>query len=357
MRHQDALIAEIRVLPGGDVLHQVEAQAVGREGVGQHVRIDHIAQALADLAAAQVPPAMDDQLRDLFILEAHRMQHRGPVDRVRRAQDVLANHVRVRRPQALEIRQAGVAHLLCQIAREADVVHQRIEPHVVHEVRIKRQRDAPGETFLRARNAQVDGARAFQGVDHVIGAEGRENEVRVAANESLQPLHVLAQLEVPVLLLKLHHLAPLLAPGAVFTTLLLGKELLLAHRIEPLTRGLVELPGIVQIRQDRLHHLLVRLRRGRGPAVVMHAQLLPQRGEMLGDAINECLRLQPCFRRLLLHLLAMLIHAREEVHLTPGQPLVARHHIRQHLLIRMADVRRSIGVVDGGRDEIRLHEW
>ena len=56
----------------------------------------------------------------------------------------------------------------------------------------------------------------------------------------------------------------------------------------------------------------------------------------------------------LLDFLAVLVHAGEEINALPGEPLEAGDHIRQHLFIGMADVRRAVGVVDGGGDKKRL---
>ena len=47
----------------------------------------------------------------------------------------------------------------------------------------------------------------------------------------------------------------------------------------------------------------------------------------------------------------MLIDAGEEKHVLTFEPVIARNHIGQHHLVGMPDVRRGVGVIDGGGNE------
>ncbi len=71
-------------------------------------------------------------------LDAGRHQHRGPVDRVL-PEDVLADHVDVRRPAPRE------GHLVRAVAGGREVVREGIEPDVGDVVGVPRQRDPPVE--------------------------------------------------------------------------------------------------------------------------------------------------------------------------------------------------------------------
>ena len=107
----------------------------------------------------------------------------------------------------------------------------------------------------------------------------------------------------------------------------------------------------------RLHALLVERVGGGRPAVVAHVELLPERGEFRGDAVDEFLRRDALLLGGLLDLLPVLIDAGEEEDLVAFQPVIARDHVGEDLLVRVADVRRAVGVVDGGGDEERVgHE-
>jgi hypothetical protein len=74
-----------------------------------------------------------------------------------------------------------------------------------------------------------------------------------------------------------------------------------------------------------------------------------------GDAIHELLGCLSGLFRAFLDLLAVLVHSGQEVRLATVQALKPSHHIRQHFFIRMADVRRRVGVVDGGGDVVGFH--
>ena len=111
----------------------------------------------------------------------------------------------------------------------------------------------------------------------------------------------------------------------------------------------------MQLLQHRTHDTLVTVIRGGGPAIETHVQLVPKRGEVLRDAFDKLRRALPRLFGALLHLLAVLIHAGEEVHLASREPLKPRHDIGEHLFIRVADVRRRVGVINGGRDVEGLH--
>ena len=96
----ESLLAEIRVVAGGDVAHQIIAQRFGAVFVGEHIGIDDVADALAHLRAADVPPAVDEQLRHFFVGKAQRLQHDRPVDAVRGNEDVFADDVQRRPPRS-----------------------------------------------------------------------------------------------------------------------------------------------------------------------------------------------------------------------------------------------------------------
>ncbi len=98
--HRDAFLAEIGIVAGGDVAHQVVAQSVGREGVRQRAGIDHV----AECSCSSCDPFTFHQpwttSRGICSsVKPERVQHDRPVDRVRRHQDVLADDVRVRGPE------------------------------------------------------------------------------------------------------------------------------------------------------------------------------------------------------------------------------------------------------------------
>ena len=169
------------------------------------------------------------------------------------------------------------------------------------------------------------------------------------------------QAEVVVLLLAKLHLAPFGAEFAIRPALLVREKLLLADAVISALRGLVNPAAFAGRRvlfipeplKNGAHTLLMALIGGRRPAVVFHLELLPQGHEFRGDGIDKFLRRHTLLLRGLLHLLPVLIHSREEKDIVSRQPMVPGDHIGEHLLVGMPDVRRAIGVIDGGRDEKR----
>ena len=76
----------------------------------------------------------------------------------------------------------------------------------------------------------------------------------------------------------------------------------------------------------------------------------PHGGELRRGAIGQLLRRDPFPRRGLLHFLAMLVHAGHEQSVIAVEPFEAGDRIGGDPLIGMADMRRAIGIGNGGRN-------
>ena len=169
-----------------------------------------------------------------------------------------------------------------------------------------------------------------------------------------EPVFVLGEPEVVVLLVAMLDLSPLGAELAVGAALLVGQELFLTNAVVALLFVLVDLLFVVKALQNSLHAMLVqRIGRGR-PDVVADFEFLPERDEFRRDFIDELLRRDAGFLGRLLHFLAVLIDAGEEENFLALQPMITRDDIGQHLFVGVADVRRTVGVVDRGGDVKRF---
>ena len=71
----EPFLAEIRVPPGGDVAHQVIAQCLDAVAVSQFVGVNTVAQAFTQLEAADIPPTVDEERRNLVVGKPQRVQH------------------------------------------------------------------------------------------------------------------------------------------------------------------------------------------------------------------------------------------------------------------------------------------
>src|SRR6185437_7025111 len=90
---------------------------------------------------------------------------------------------------------------------------------------------------------------------------------------------------------------------------------------------------------------------GRANDIIRHRiKSLPHGGELRRRAICQKLRRGGFARCGLLHLLAMLVHARDEQRVIAIEALEARDCIGRDPLIGMADMRRPIGIGNGGGD-------
>jgi hypothetical protein len=158
------------------------------------------------------------------------------------------------------------------------------------------------------------------------------------------------ELEVPVLFLEIDDLAPFRAEFAVRAALLVGQELLLADGVITAVSRLVELPLVMQALEDALDAPAVARIGGGGPAVVRNAELGPEGGEFLGDLAGVPGGLDAGLLRGLLDLLAVLVHAGEEVNGLALQPVKTGEDIREDFLVGVPDVGRGVRVINGGGD-------
>src|SRR4051794_3218469 len=103
-------------------------------------------------------------------------------------------------------------------------------------------------------------------------------------------------------------------------------ERLTSNAIPPLVRLLEEVVRVAleDARDERLHPGAMRRIRGADELVVGDAELLPHGGKATGQLIHERLRSNAFLECGLLHLLAMLVHADEEIDVAPKQAVIPR---------------------------------
>ena len=89
---------------------------------------------------------------------------------------------------------------------------------------------------------------------------------------------------------------------------------------------------------------------GAHDVVGARVQHLAHRGEFLRDAVDEGLRRNPLLRGGLLNFQAIFVHAGDKQHVAPVEPHEALDRVGRDALIGVADMRRAIGVGDGGRN-------
>src|ERR1700690_545325 len=95
-----------------------------------------------------------------------------------KANNLLADHVDVSRPEALELRLP--LRIIARVADPAHVARQRVVPHVEHVLRIARPRNSPFDRLSADRNVLQPGRNEAL---HFVEAKIRLYEIRMRTIE------------------------------------------------------------------------------------------------------------------------------------------------------------------------------
>ncbi len=337
--HQELLDRELAVLAYIHFANEEVAEGIDAKLIDQIEWIDRRARALGHLGSTLHPKPVHQQ--GLWRWQAEGMQHDGPVNGMRRDENVFADNIEISRPESL-VDDTGV------------VIQQRVEPHVRHVVGVEWQRDAPLETFPRTRNTEVV-QRLFKELEHLLLPVLGEDKILMRLQVIDEPVLILLQPEEIVLLHDRGDLAENLRPRAIGQAVFLLKKLLLPRAIETAVFGLIDFALVEELLQDIADDFFVSWLGRADEVVVGNIEAVIQCAELRGRGIDVGLGLDPLLARTCLHFLAVLVGTREKVHLIAHLPPEPGNDVRQHLFVGMAQVWRTVHIVDGGRDVERLH--
>src|SRR5437879_5979882 len=133
---------------------------------------------------------------------------------------------------------------------------------------------------------------------------------------------MLIEFKVIIFLFTKLDLAPLGSELTIRPAFLVGEELFLAHAVVTCLFVLVDLAFVPQTLEHSLHASLVqRISRG-CPGIVTHIQFLPKRAKLFRKSPNEFFRRNAFLFRRALHLLPVLIDAREKENLVTFEPMI-----------------------------------
>ena len=337
-------MGEIAVIAEGHLAHQEIAHGIQTVALDERPRLDDVAQGFRDLLALIGPPAMgEDPARHR---QVGRHQEGRPIDRVE-AQDVLAHHMQIGRPEALV---AGTLHI--GETGGGDVVGERVEPDIHDMGGIARHRHAPCETG--ARDREIPQAAAHE-AGHLVAPALRGDEIRMRGVEFQQALLPGAEPEEVTRLLHPFDLGAgrgdLLAVGAG-GELVLGVIGLVADGIPAGVFVEIDLAALDQPLPDRLAGADMARLGGADEIVIAEVHRLGEIAEVLRDLVGEGLGRHAGGDGGLLHLLPMLVGAGQEHHVIAVQALEARQHVAGERRIGMPDMRRVIDVVDRRGDVV-----
>lgn len=264
-------------------------------------------------------------------------EHRWPEYGVE-TDDVLPYYVDIGRPILVRL-----------VAEDADVIEQRVVPHVRHLGAVEREWDTElvgltgdGEVF----EALIDELENF--VESVLGSY----ETRVARVEFLESIGILGKSEEVVLLLEMLYVLV----RVVGTLPCLGEVGGLLEGFTPpavhsyVLTG-VDIAVVERLLEDGLDEGRVAGSRGADEVGIADVDTVPYLAvfcchfvEVFHDGLPELVRL--------VHdLLGILVDTGRETHLLPVLSMVARENVRDDAGVRVADVWNAVWVVDGGRDE------
>ena len=329
------LVGEHTIVAKGDLAQQEVADGVHAVAVAQDNGVYHVAHRLGHLAAVHQQPAVAEHLLGQRQIQCH--QHGRPQDGVE-AQDFLAHHVQVCRPELIVIVISLVA-----VAQCGDIVAQSIDPDVHSVLGVKGHGDAPLDRG--AGHAGVLQALLDEG-DHLVLAALGLDELGVLLVELQQAVGVLAGLEEVGLLVGIVNLAAAVRALAVHQL----TEALTGLAVVADVLALIDIALLVQLGEDLLAAFHVVVIGGADKAVVADIQQLPQILDGGHDLVHVLLGGDAGISGLILDLLAVLIGTGQEHDVVALHPLEAGQRIAGHGGVAVADVQLIAGVIDGGGD-------
>ena len=217
--------------------------------------------------------------------------------------------------------------------------------------RIKVHRNAPGEAG--AGDAQILQAGLDEVVDHLVDPAAGLQKIGVF-QQVLHPVSIFGQAEEIGFLLRVLHLPAAVGAFAVLQ-LALRPEGLTGLAVFALVDALVDVAVVVHLSENLLDGRHMVVVGGADEAVVGNVHQLPQiqHAPLAGDdVVHELLGGHACGLGLVLDLLTMLVGSGKEHDVIALEPLEARHGIRRHGAVGVADVELGGRVIDGGGNVI-----
>ena len=331
-RHE-TLVREVTVVAVDGVGQHVVAKAVDTELVDQVERAHHVAGRLRHLFAANEQEAADRPALRRF--DTRRHEHRRPINTVE-SDDVFADEVPVDRPLRGELLVVGA------VAVGGDVVGECVEPDVGDMLFVPRQGNAPLQRLSTDREILQ---AAFDEAGHFVAAKAWHDRVGMLLVPLEQPLLKARKAEEVVLFFDVGGLR-LVDRAVAVGELVLHVVGLASNAVVPAVHIELDVAGVVARLQQFLHAALVAVFGGANEVVVLHVESLPRVGVERRDLVDELAR---CLARgvgVLLHLEAVFVGARQQVHVVSAESVPATDRVGDDRGVRVPEVRLGRHVID-----------
>ena len=240
---------------------------------------------------------------------------------------------------------------------DADVIHQRIEPNVGDVIGVERNRNTPLQPVGRAGNAEVLQHVVLQKSEDPIPVDFRRNERRISLQVINQPLLVVLEFEIIVLLLQFDDLAIGRIECAIGPPILFRQKRFFPGGIESMINIPIKMPFGMEPGEKPLHDFLMPRFGGANKIIIGQFQFCREGFPTRRQVVAIGLRGFPFGEGCLLDFLTVLIQAGQEESLLSQAPARSRNHVCDKLFVSVAQVRLAVDIVNGGSDVKALAHW
>ncbi len=349
----EAVVGPVAIGSDGEFADDVIAEGVETPFIDDGDGIDNVAGGFGEFVAVFLPPAVGEDLA--WERGAQGVEHDGPVDGVE-LDDVLADDMEIGGPEVGAVgggrtvmgAESGQGDGIAEGCGDGEVIGEGVEPHVGDPFRGEGKRDSPGKTAGGPGDAEVFETFGAEEAEDFVSADAGFDEGGIGFDMCDEPVLVTGHAEVPILFEQGNDLAPARIPGAIGIAVLLGQEGFFPDGIPTFVGLAIDVALVMEFGEHRGDDIAMSLLGGADEVVMgkpeSHGQFPPLEGE--GIAIG--LGITAFGGGGLLDLLSVFVQTGEKEDGFAEAAMRAGDDIGDHLFVGVPEMRRPVGVIDGG---------